>query len=1681
MFRRFVITLTILTLVFSTAMPVQLFAGGNISYEGRVCRDLGILKGETGVVDGDYLETRPSRLQSAIMFLRLKGLEQDALAYTGRNNFKDAGVIAWKEGRNVLSYLKNHPELGWIGDGTNFLPYNPIDSKAYYKVLLESLGYKQKIDGEGDFAWSSVLDFAADKGLDKVAGVKSFTVNSLAIATVEALETKMKNSGKKLIEYLVDKGEVDEDDAVAAGLFSEGLEAEVKEVKAISNSKVEVVFGEAVDSSDAADEDLYDIRSLDVKDVSAKNESSVILHTSAMNEGSSYTLIFNDRSYSFKGLKKDSQAPRLIAVECKDTGLIELSFDRVLDNETAQDTDTYSIAGAEVRTAELDGTNTKVRLSTVGIQTGRSYELKIQNIKNGDGVAAKLITKRFTGRKDSNPPKLNKLTVLNNTKLLLEFSDSNGLNKATAEDEDNYSITSGSGGLEVVSAKAKDTDDDELWDSVELVTESQTAGRSYTLVIENITDDLVSENRITKAIKKDFRGKSADKTSPVVDRSPKAIAGDIIEIVFKDSNALNVDSACDPDNYEIDEALDIEEIKIKDNSDLYSENGRTVHIVTSGMEKSETYTLIIKGIEDEFGNELKESSSSGYKKYRFKGAAEDNTPPYVTFVECIDSKNIDIKFDNLLDEDSAENIANYRIDGLALVTKARLQEDGKTVRLTVSSLSSDKDHTIYMSNISDISGNSLSGINVSVVYNGNMDDTDGPEVEYIDAVNEEELWVQFDEEVVAGSAKLTVPGITFNQAGSVLEDGTTVVFKASKKMEDKEYEVTGLTGVRDLRNNAYVFEDDLEFEGTDVENDPPEVEDWEQIDVKTFRVIFTEPVLPIGDGVSGIDNPSGVSLSWRAELNPEDEDHNEAYSIIDYIASKEIPADKEYEFNFTSMTADYAGKGVYDEEDDHEGDSSATILESYMEDDEEPYIEYAEAVTRTKVQVVFSEEISEDKPGTYKITYEDDDDRTKTIDISRIEVDSNDKTRVNIFTEDEMTREYVYTLVPVTAAADIAGNRLDTDDVEIDFEGSNIMSSEYIQGVEFLGENSFKVTKSSKIYKVSSLYELDADGDALGGNLIDSMARIYDNVHRVTSKKPLLRDVRYRITVDGLEYRFYGGVQSGDIELELPEREITFDDMDVDQYDVAVYRADGERLDVHEAHGDFVIDSTERLRNGEYIYIYVIREADDIIIYGTRLEIEGMPMASSSNEITSFSFRNLNPDAVGSVDEKNNTIRVSVPYGTKVDNLAASFSCSEGAAVKVESATQVSGETKNNFSKEVNYAVVAEDGSKTYYRVIVKVLDSELEKKIKSFVLEEPGPDVEGMIDHENHVITLQLPVGADIKNLKPAIETSEGTTVAPESGEVKDFSQPVIYKVTAKDGSVQNYTVNAIVHLSPENFIKAFRFEGVNAHETTITGGNENTVSIKVPYGTDVKKLVPIITISENAKVDPDSGAERDFTGKVTYTVTAQHGSTRNYDVIVTAAPSSEKLMKEFGFAVPGTAGVIDEAAKSISVKVPYGTELNGLTAVFKTSDGCKVLVGDTEQKSGETMNNFRNPVSYKVIAPDDSVQEYTVTVSAAAADEKRMTGFRLIAGGVAVDGLIDEVNRTIKLTVPKGTNTGSLIAAFTYAGKSITAGGVPQVSGITANDFSDPEKPVVYTITAYDDTPVEYTVIVTVSEDGA
>ena len=72
-----------------------------------------------------------------------------------------------------------------------------------------------------------------------------------------------------------------------------------------------------------------------------------------------------------------------------------------------------------------------------------------------------------------------------------------------------------------------------------------------------------------------------------------------------------------------------------------------------------------------------------------------------------------------------------------------------------------------------------------------------------------------------------------------------------------------------------------------------------------------------------------------------------------------------------------------------------------------------------------------------------------------------------------------------------------------------------------------------------------------------------------------------------------------------------------------------------------------------------------------------------------------------------------------------------------------------------------------------------------------------------------------------------------------------------------------------------------------TATGVITDTaIAVEVANGTDVTKLKPTIVVSKDATVSPKSGTQKDFTNPVTYTVTAEDGTTKTvYTVTVTVA----------------------------------------------------------------------------------------------------------------------------------------------------------------------------------------------------
>jgi hypothetical protein len=168
-------------------------------------------------------------------------------------------------------------------------------------------------------------------------------------------------------------------------------------------------------------------------------------------------------------------------------------------------------------------------------------------------------------------------------------------------------------------------------------------------------------------------------------------------------------------------------------------------------------------------------------------------------------------------------------------------------------------------------------------------------------------------------------------------------------------------------------------------------------------------------------------------------------------------------------------------------------------------------------------------------------------------------------------------------------------------------------------------------------------------------------------------------------------------------------------------------------------------------------------------------------------------------------------------------------------------------------------------------------------IIETNGNHIACDIDEDKKTISLALPYGWDITHLETFIEVSWKASVSPNSGSVQNFTHPVVYTVTAEDGSKVTYTVTITVAPNSEAKITGFN---LNAPETQgVIDEKDKIITVTIPYGTSKTNLTPVITLSSGATVSPESGVAQNFTNSVQYTVTAEDKNTKaNYFIQVHA-----------------------------------------------------------------------------------------------------------------------------------------------------------------------------------------------------
>jgi hypothetical protein len=347
------------------------------------------------------------------------------------------------------------------------------------------------------------------------------------------------------------------------------------------------------------------------------------------------------------------------------------------------------------------------------------------------------------------------------------------------------------------------------------------------------------------------------------------------------------------------------------------------------------------------------------------------------------------------------------------------------------------------------------------------------------------------------------------------------------------------------------------------------------------------------------------------------------------------------------------------------------------------------------------------------------------------------------------------------------------------------------------------------------------------------------------------------------------------------------------------------------------------------------------------------------------------------------------------------------------------------------------------------------------------------------------LPFGTNVTNLVAAFTTTGasvkvGTTAQKSGTTPNNFTNPVAYSVTASDGSKATYTVTVTLASNSAKAITAFSFVGFPA-ATGLINEAAKTIGVTLPFGTNLTNLIATFTttgidVKVGATVQTSGSTANNFTDPVQYIVTAADSSTATYTVTVTVATTSAKAITAYSFVgFTGAIGVINEAAKTIAVTVPFGTNLTNLIATFTTT-GTVVRVGTTVQTSGSTANNFKNTVQDILKEEYRSPQQAVSFLTFPPSSSKAITAYSFV-GFTGAEGTIDEAAspKTITVPVPHGTDVTNLIATFTTTGTVVKVGTTVQTSSATANDFTNT---VAYVVTAADNSTATYNVTVIVTD---
>ncbi len=642
-------------------------------------------------------------------------------------------------------------------------------------------------------------------------------------------------------------------------------------VRIVEASRLDVEFSEEVERSSAENPSNYTINpGVQVLGAMlAENGRVVHLTTSAHVPDRIYILLVRgivdtapfpnavvpNTAYTYTYSPPDRSGPTIRLVTVRSATELDVLFSETVERSGAESTGNYAIShGVQILAARLDSSATKVTLNTTPHAPGVVHILMVSNITDlspaRNVIVANSPYSYVFVPADQTEPTIVKVTPLDQSHLDVQFSEA--VERSSAEDKSNYQIS----GLVVQEATL-----DPSGVTVRLTTTPCVPGQVYVLLVSNVRDRATPPNAIRQNSPYAFTFRPADTTPPTI-AAVRALDPTSVEVTY--SKPVERVSATQPANYLISNGVQVLAATLES-------SGLMVRLTTTVHRPDLVHVLMVSNVADTChpANVIAPNSTYAYVYQQV-----DRTAPTIVMASPRDASHLVVVFSEAVDELTAAQTDNYRLNNGARVLAA-MPENATTVVLTTTPHEPGKIYILMVSGVADRAPvPNVIASNTPYSYVFTPADVSAPLITRAGAVDETHVEILFSKQVESSSAEnvanYRISGGVQVQAARLDGTGNTVYLTTSAHTPGKLYILT-VSNVRDRAsvpneiapNSPYLYTYDP------LERTTLTVTSVEVVEETLLRVTFSTQVDPLTAGDHRNYSVNNGIVVVRAEPAPD--------------------------------------------------------------------------------------------------------------------------------------------------------------------------------------------------------------------------------------------------------------------------------------------------------------------------------------------------------------------------------------------------------------------------------------------------------------------------------------------------------------------------------------------------------------------------------------------------------------------------------------------------------------------------------------------------------------------------------------------------------------------------------------------------------------------------------------------